>query len=109
MLKIKDNVDLRELIDKYNFKTLYDSDTGELKELYRIEGHFIGEREKRRRTTTISLYENENGKNTHTKSNWFVILPRNRKITPKFYGLKLDAEDFEILYDLIKDGLVEKV
>ena len=31
MLKIKDNVDLRELANKYGFMTKYDEDSGELK------------------------------------------------------------------------------
>ena len=34
MLRIKDNVDLKEL-EKFGFKTKYDEDTGELKENYK--------------------------------------------------------------------------
>ena len=48
MLKIKDNVDLNILIEKYGFKPRYDVDTGEIIELYRINGHYGGEEGKKR-------------------------------------------------------------
>ena len=107
MLKIKDNVDLNIFIEKYNFKPRYDIDTGKLRELYRINGHYAGEKQKRRKTTTITLEENI--KNKKTKTNWFSISTCSRQICPMFYNLVLDIEDYEILYDLIKADLVEKV
>lgn len=107
MLKIKDNVDLNIFIEKYGFKTRYDTDTGKVIELYRINGHYAGEKEKRRQTTTITL--KENFKNEKTKHNWLSIVACSRKICPEFYRLSLDTEDYEVLYDLIKADLVEKV
>ena len=107
MLKIKDNVDLNILIEKYGFKPRYDVNTGEIIELYRINGHYGGEKEIRRPTATITLKENLNS--NKKKLNWFTIFSHSKKICPRFYNLKLDVEDYEILYDLIKADLVEKV
>lgn len=107
MLKIKDEVDLSIFIEKYNFKPRYDMDTGKLIELYRINGHYAGEKEKRRQTATITL--KENFENAKTKRNWLSIVAGSREICPEFYQLSLDTEDYEILYDLIQADLVEKV
>ena len=49
MLKIKDDVDLNIFIKEYDFKPEYDKNTGELIELYRINGYYLGERERRRK------------------------------------------------------------
>ena len=107
MLKIKDEVDLSIFIEKYNFKPRYDMDTGKLIELYRINGHYAGEKEKRRQTATITL--KENFMNKKSKHNWLSIIACSKEICPEFYQLSLDTEDYEILYDLIKADLVEKV
>ena len=106
MLKIKDDVDLKILIDEYGFKPQYDVDTGELIELYRINGHYIGDKEKTRQTATITLTENWE---YEIRNNWFRIFGKEKRITPKSYYLRLDVEDYEILYDLIKADMVEKV
>ncbi len=111
MLKIKDNVDLNILIEQYGFKPKYDEETGRLIELYRINGHYIGETEKRRRTTTIT--EKEYNKRTrHTLNgywNWLKILLPCKNIKTAYHQINLDMEDYEILYDLIKADLVEKI
>lgn len=107
MLKIKDNVDMNIFIEKYDFKPRYCPDTGKLIELYRINGRYFGETKKRRQTTTITMEQNYNRK--VPKRNWFSIFVKTKEIHPEFYGLKLDDEDYEILYDLIKADLVEKV
>ena len=60
MLKIKDDVDLNIFIKEYDFKPEYDKNTGELIELYRINGYYLGERERRRKSATISKEENWN-------------------------------------------------
>ena len=96
MLKIKDNVDLKEL-EKYGLKPKYDEDTGEIK-------GFISERNvcryifilpfKRKRIGFIKNYYNN-----------FVISDEFY-----FYGDYFSRHfDEDLLYDLIKDGLVEKV
>ena len=77
MLKIKDNVDLNILIEKYGFKPRYDVDTGEIIELYRINGHYGGEKEIRRPTATITLKENLNS--NKKKLNWFTIFSHSKK------------------------------
>lgn len=73
MLKIKDNVDLKELKNKYNLS--YDNDSD-------YEGGWSYE----------TLY----------KDGVFIDL-WDRQING------IDATSLELLYDLIKDGLVEKV
>ena len=116
MLKIKDDVDLQIFIDKYDFKAEYDKDTGELKELYRINGYYLGEWEKRRRkSATITKKENFSYWDKHRdfKEYWF-IKPISRffkayKASANCRVLSLDIDDYEILYDLIKADLVEKV
>ena len=98
MLKIKDNVDLKEL-EKYGLKPKYDEDTGEIK-------GFISER-----TVCRGIY----------------ILPFKRRklkigFKKNYYNnFILDDEfyfyndyfsryfDEDLLYYLINDGLVEKV
>lgn len=72
MLKIRDNVDLKEL-EKYGFKFLYDEETGQPKEL--VKKYF----------------------------GWFY---EERTIIRNEYDL---YHWQDTLYDLIKDGLVEKV
>ncbi|MCI8362254.1 MAG: hypothetical protein HFJ41_03850 [Clostridia bacterium] len=115
MLKIKDDVDLNILIKEYGFKPEYDKDTGKLIELYRINGYYLGERERRRKSATITKDENWNYDKLHRdfKEFWF-IKPFTREL--KAYKthancrvLTLDIDDYEILYDLIKADLVEKV
>jgi len=63
MLKIKDDVDLNIFIEKYDFKPEYDKDTGELIELYRIGGYYLGERTKRRKSVTITKDQNYRNQN----------------------------------------------
>ena len=72
MLKIKDNVDLKELI-KYDFHS---------KMIAPFEYVYI--------TTGLLVFENNIDKRIEVRKNF-------------------DSLDLEILYDLIKDGLVEKV
>lgn len=83
MLKIKDNVDLKEL-EKYGlvYEKLYSQRTGEFIEDYMLFGNnvFI----KNDKTIRLMLL------------NSFAFVESTEKLA-------------EILYDLIKDGLVEKV
>lgn len=108
MLKIKDNIDLKEL-EKFGFRAEYDKDTGKLVEMYRINGHYVGEREKRRRGTSITITKDENRFGYSNFKNFWNIFSWKREIKPFTYRLNLDSEDFEVLYDLIKADLVEKV
>ena len=98
MLKIKDNVDLKEL-EKFGFNPKYDVDTGKLVEMYRISGD--------RKGTTLKYEDNFNGK--HDYRDFWHIFTWNRRICNHGYSLNLDITDYEILYDLIKADLVEKV
>ena len=97
MLKIKDNVDLKEL-EKFGFKPKYNEDTGELIEMYRINGD--------KRGTTITMKENFSNGNYR---DFWHIFAWNRRICNHGYKLNLKSYDYEILYDLIKADLVEKV
>jgi hypothetical protein len=96
MLKIKDNVDLKEL-EKYGFKILYDENTGQPKELFKqYYGWFYEKRTKISFKKRFVL-----GLSYKKKSIWLN----------NFY--KYNTNDLDLwqdtLYDLIKDGLVEKV
>lgn len=115
MLKIKDDVDLNILINNYGFKAEYDKDTGKLIELYRIQGYYLGEKTRRRKSATITKIENYNyyKNGTDFKEYWFVNpitrILKNYKSSANCRVLTLDRDDYEILYDLIKANLVEKV
>lgn len=97
-------------IKEYGFKPEYDKNTGELKELYRIEGYYLGETKKRRKSAIIT--KDENLRNKKFKAYWIIDVIRRRFFDFTPYGnyyLSLDHDDYEILYDLIQAGLVEKV
>ena len=78
MLKIKSEVDLKEL-EKFGFKKQYDIDTADL-----------------------VLYQHR-----HYEFVWVGIKDRDLKATPKTYEEDIPIND--LLYDLIKADLVEKV
>lgn len=116
MLKIKDNVDLKVFIDEYGFKPEYDKDTGEIIELYRIRGFYLGERTRRRKSATITKQQNHDNVwkyNGNFKNYWYINpftrLFNNYKAYANCQLLSLDEDDYELLYDLIQAGLVEKV
>lgn len=116
MLKIKDNVDLQIFIDKYDFKAEYDKDTGKIIELYRIQGFYLGERTRRRKSTTITKQQNEDNLykyNGDFKNYWYINpftrIFTNYKAYANCHLLCLDEDDYELLYDLIKADLLEKV
>ena len=101
MLKIKDNVDLKEL-EKYGFNFKYDCDTGEITEIYKYTGSDLGRyglHFKKAKPNIISMFFSRKYQCWIVDTNilWFH---RNYDV----YEF-----DFDILYDLIKDGLVEKV
>lgn len=115
MLKIRDDVDLQIFIDKYAFKAEYDKDTGKLIELYRIQGFYLGERTRRRKSATITKEQNNDNVWKHHGyfKNYWYINPFTRIFTNyKAYGnsyiLSLDQDDYELLYDLIKADLIVK-
>ena len=98
MLKIRDNVDLKEL-EKYGLEPLYkliDERTGE---------------------TAIQAYTSSKycckwgylffgiGKKSHYKK---LDIKKNRYIN-NYYAKDDNFVDIDLLYDLIKDGLAEKV
>ena len=108
MLKIKDNVDLKELAQKYNFTIEYDINTGEIKELYRINGHYLGEKgDQKRRVTTVIKKEDFEWNSTKRETVW-SIFKNNREVVAGFF-LNSDKQDLDLLFDLIEAGLVEKV
>lgn len=78
MLKIKDNIDLKEL-EKYGFKKQYDIDTGNLRKYQHKDFDFV----------------------------YVFVVDREITATSVEYGEPKRIND--LLYDLIKDGLVEKV
>lgn len=93
MLKIKDNVDLKEL-EKFGFKAKYDEDSGKvcayLKKCEKdVGGLLITITET---TSLIRIYRAFIGKNIEWRINKYN-----------------DYFDIDTLYDLIQAGLVEKV
>lgn len=97
MLRIKEGIDLKEL-EKFGFKPKYDEDTGKIVEMYRICGD--------RKGTTITLEENFSS-NRKYKNFWHVF-SHNRNIVEHGY-VHLTYEDYDLLYDLIKADMVEKI
>lgn len=93
MLKIRDNVDLKEL-EKFGFKPKYDEDTGNIIAYKKVvtktfsTGILIKKTEYKK--TKIRIYKNV------FKKIWVI----------DNYG---DFYDLDTLYDLIKAGLVEKI
>lgn len=70
--------------------------------MYRINGHYLGEPEKRRRSTSITITKDKNRFSNLTFKNFWNIFSWKREIRPFTYRLNLDSEDYEILYDLIQ-------
>ncbi len=98
MLKIKDDVDLKEL-EKYGFEPYYNSYTGEICEyrLYADNKIYVKITKEERKKFFYKVMA-AISKNI---SNNYVIHFHD------YIGLKAEKED--LLYDLIKDDLVEKV
>ena len=90
MLKIKDNVDLKEL-EKFGFKPKYDEDTGRIKAYEKIkkEEEYMG------LSVTIET--------TKSKIRIFRRTDKEWRINP--YN---EYFDVDTLYDLIKADFVEK-
>ena len=94
MLKIKDNVELKEL-EKFGFKPKYNEDTGEIKAYEKVK------KEEEYRGLTITIEK------TKSKIRIFKAFKSNNvewRINP-YCGYF----DEDTLYDLIQAGLVEKV
>lgn len=93
MLKIKNNVDLKEL-ERFGFKAKYDEDTGKVRAYQKkcekdVEGLLISITET---TSLIRIYRAFRGKNIEWRIDKYN-----------------DYFDIDTLYDLIQAGLVEKV
>ena len=93
MLKIKDNVDLKKL-KEFGFKPKYDEDTGEVVML--IYFKYINISLFNQMLTELNFIKNKN--------NDFIL--DNKHTIDKNLIYELNAD---ILYDLIKADLVEKV
>lgn len=96
MLKIKDNIDLKEL-EKYGFKPKYDEDTGLVKEYY------------------INCVERIGHDTFKTKISFSPQFERFYFWKKRVIAWELNDIDWiregvpDVLYDLIQAGLVEKV
>lgn len=108
MLKIKDDVDLKEL-EKFEFKPKYDEDTGELHEYFSINREetacngFLGIGVKEKiETKKLKL------RHTFKRDKFGIPRVKEGKVwivdNYRYYCTDLDK-----LYDLIQAGLVEKV
>ena len=98
MLKIKDDVDLKEL-EKFGFKPKYDVDTGELKEYYK---EFVDDDRRHYPGETIKFYIKK-------EKRFFKTYYSCRGGTWDIFHYKYGYEIIDILYDLIQANIVEKV
>ena len=98
MLRIKDNVDLKEL-EKFGFKPKYDEDTGELKEYYKEYCEKINE----------SMYSEKIGFYIKKEKRLFSTKIRCCGYVWNIFSERFGGQMMNLLYDLIKAGLVEKV
>lgn len=101
MLKIKDNVELKEL-KKYGFQPQYDEDTGTIKSY--VYSDIKSSFEKillifdKKNTKNRILRFRKNSKDQFVLNEYCLFIYDNTRCC-----------NFDLLYDLIKDGLVEKV
>ena len=104
MLKVKDSVDLKEL-EKYGLKPKYDENTGEISNYYSEKNLKFGSISDKGLRFTKTKRKLGFIKNVRTEFLFDeeIIYVRKGVDTYSCYC------DFDLLYDLIKDGLVEKV
>lgn len=110
MLKIKDDLPLEILKDRFGFVPLYDEYTGEIREFYKITRkgleryglHFIKQKTKLNIIRIATLFSPKE----RFKREGFYI-DENILWCHKNYNAY--EFDFDTLYDLIKADLVEKV
>ena len=95
MLKIKDNVDLKEL-EKYGFKPKYDEDTGKIEYVEKICGRH-------------GWYGGTYNKLLFKRKKMRFRIEDLRVMDLSIGDIYYIEDIYETLYDLIKDGLVEKV
>ena len=98
MLKIKDNVDLKEL-EQFGFKPKYDENTGELKEYYKEYCEKINE----------AMYSEKIGFYIKKKRRLFSTKIKCCGYVWNVFSEKFGSEMMDLIYDLIKADLVEKV
>lgn len=87
MLKIKDNVDLKEL-EKFGFRAKYDEDTGKIYK-YHYEYNYFGQSNEY--SVEIDIYL------------------KDKILECYISGYKAEEHLINLLYDIIKADLVEKV
>lgn len=111
MLRIKDNVDLKEL-KKFGFKPVYDINTGKLNNMYyEVEVDIFIYR------IMIIPYKEEKQETYYSPFTFFkrkkiksIELPHSfYRVELNDYGCLLSDKTLDIIYDLIKADLVEKV
>lgn len=112
MLKIKDNVDLKEL-EKFGFKPEYDIHTGKLNNMYYevvVEDIYVYR-------IMIIPYKEKLQEHYYKPFSFLRINKPKEIMFPKSYW-EIDLKDFsaflgnktcEVLYDLIKADMVEKI
>ena len=106
MLKIKDNVDLKEL-EKLGFKPYYDCNTGKISYWYKT---IIDKNFSKREYNEYQIDIRDNTRFFYHKKHWI-----RKKAVKNMIKFKLAEEGnvyelfFDTLYDLIQAGLVEKV
>ena len=109
MLKIKDNVNLKKL-EKYGFELRYSQYDGKVNRIIQVHDSpycdpverpfisFFKKQKKEKNISQIPLYSRTREFDYHFEGDFVIPKnPRNRRIF------------FDTLYDLIKDGIVEKV
>lgn len=107
MLKIKDDVDLKEL-EEIGFKPKYDEDTGELCEYF-----WVTKKEKYFSIFGINIRPNKNeSEPKRIKIKTIFKKDYKSKVWNKIWvvnNYQYNCTDLDKIYDLIQAGLIEKV
>ena len=108
MLKIIDEVDIKEL-EKFGFKPKYSEDTGELNEYFYVNTketgcyNFLGINIKKE-----TIKKRARIRFIFKKDKYGVPMVKENKVWI-IDNYKYTCTDYDILYDLIQAGLVEKI
>ena len=105
MLKIKDNVDLKEL-EKFGFKPYYNCDTGKTMYYYREYTKFPDFKHK---SDWVSRVEFHEATKKMDKTIHYRKVKNNKELKAIIGKFSNEFDVVEILFDLIQAGLVEKV
>lgn len=109
MLKIRDDVDLKEL-EKYGFDFLYDEYTGNIKDIFKITYpnlilHIFPKKKKHKKIISFFKRNISNSRYSCEPECWYV----DENILWGYGRYKYYKYDVDTLYELFEAGIIEKV